>query len=147
MSLRRAVATPFRRRGVDCLSESEFIVALSLDREWFSPDQAKRLVDVAIGEGLLERADDDLRVTFDPTEPEVPEQFEPDESVLQRQSTFERLLGRIVEEGTDKQTAVAEINRLQADLAVSIEAAAALYARRNGIEVGGLADRALSDLQ
>jgi hypothetical protein len=147
MSLRRAVATPFRRRGVDCLSESEFIVALSLDREWFSPDQAKRLVDVAIGEGLLERADDDLRVTFDPTEPEVPEQFEPDESVLQQRSTFERLLGRIVEEGTDKQTAVAEINRLQADLAVSIEAAAALYARRNGIEVGGLADRALSNLQ
>ena len=147
MSLRRAVATPFRRRGVDCLSESEFIVALSLDREWFSPDQTKRLVDVAIGEGLLERADDDLRVTFDPTEPEVPEQFEPDESVLQQRSTFERLLGRIVEEGTDKQTAVAEINRLQADLAVSIEAAAALYARRNGIEVGGLADRALSNLQ
>ena len=147
MSLRRAVAAPFRRRGVNCLSESEFLVALSLDREWFSPDQAKRLVDIAIGEGLLERADDDLRVTFDPTEPEVPEQFEPDESVLQRQSTFERLLGRIVEEGTDKQTAVAEINRLQADLAVSIEAAAALYARRNGIEVGRLADRALSDLQ
>lgn len=147
MSLRRAVAAPFRKRGVDRLSESEFIVALSLDREWFSPDQAKRLVDVAAGEGLLERADDDLRVTFDPAGPGVPEEFEPDESVLQQRSTFERLLERIVGEGTEKQTAVAEINRLQADLAVSIEAAAALYARRNGIEVGELADRALSDLQ
>jgi hypothetical protein len=147
MSLRRAVAAPFRKRGVDRLSESEFIVALSLDREWFSPDQAKRLVDVAAGEGLLERADDDLRVTFDPAGSGAPEGFEPDESVLQQRSTFEQLLDRIVEKGRDKQTAVADINRLQADLAVSIEAAAALYARRNGIEVGELADRALSDLQ
>ena len=55
MSLRVAVATPFRQQGTDRLDEHEFVVALSLDRDWFSPDQAKRLADVAVGEGLVDR--------------------------------------------------------------------------------------------
>jgi len=147
MSLRRAVAAPFRQRGVERIPESELIVALSLDRDWFSPDQAKRLIDVAAGEGLVERRDDDIRITFDAAEVIVPEEFAPDETVLQQRSTFEQLLERIVDHGTDKQTAVAEINRLQADLAVSIEAAAALYARRNGVDVTDIADRAIAGLE
>ena len=146
MSLRRAVAAPFRHRGVERLSESEFVVALSLDRDWFSPDQAKRLIDVATGEGLLERIEDDVRVTFDPGAVDVPEKFSPDESVLQQRSTFEQLLERIGEDGTEKQTAVAEINQLQAELAISIEAAAALYARRQGLNVTDLAERAAGEL-
>jgi hypothetical protein len=147
MSLRRAVAAPFRQRGVERLKQTEFVVALSLDREWFSPDQAQRLVDVAATEGLLERTDGDELVTaFDPYGVEVPDGFEPDESVLQQRSTFERLLANIVDAGTEKQEAVAAINRLQSDLAVSVEAAAALYARRQGLDVTDLARRAEGEL-
>jgi len=146
MSLRRAVAAPFRQRGVEQMSESELVVALSLDRDWFSPDQAKQLIDAGAGEGLLERTGEDVRVTFDLTEVSVPEEFEPDESVIQQRSTFQQLLERIVEDGADKQTAVAEINQLQAKLGVTIEAAASLYARRRGIEVSRLAERATRDL-
>jgi hypothetical protein len=147
MSLQRALAAPFRQRGVRAIPESELIVALSLDRDWFSPDQAKRLIDVAAGEGLVERHDEEVRITFDAAEVAIPDEFAPDESVLQQRSTFEQLLERIVDDGTDKQTAVAEINRLQADLAVSIEAAAALYARRNGLDVTDVADRALAEVE
>jgi len=146
MSLRRAVATPFRQRGVEQLKESEFVVALSLDQEWFSPDQAQRLADVATTEGLLEQRGDELAAVFDPLGVDIPEGFEPDESVLQRRSTFERILAAVVDSGVEKRTAVAEINRLQADLAVSVEAAAALYARRRGVEVADLAARARGEL-
>ncbi|ERH09500.1 MAG: hypothetical protein J07HX64_01257 [halophilic archaeon J07HX64] len=147
MSLRRAVAAPFCQRGVERLKQTEFVVALSLDREWFSPDQTQRLVDVAATEGLLERVDEDeLVAAFDPGGVEVPDGFEPDESVLQQRSTFERLLATIVDAGTEKQEAVAAINRLQSDLAISVEAAAALYARRQGLEVTGLARRAEGEL-
>jgi hypothetical protein len=147
MSLRRAVAAPFRQRGVEQLKQTEFVVALSLDREWFSPDQAQRLVDVAATEGLLERTDGDgLVAAFDPYEVEVPDGFEPDESVLQQRSTFERLLADIVDAGTEKQETVAAINRLQSDLAVSVEAAAALYARRQGLDATDLARRAEGEL-
>ncbi len=146
MSLRRAVAAPFHQRGVDRMSESEFVVALSLDRDWFSPDQAKRLVDVATGEGLLDRDGDDVVATFDTGGVEIPDGFVPDESVVQERSTFERVLDAVVDGGVEKQEAVASINRLQANLGVHIEAAAVLYARQQGVDVTEFVDRAREEL-
>lgn len=146
MSLRRAVAAPYRQRGVECMKESEFVVALSLDRDWFSPDQAKRLVDVATGEGLLEHTDDGLLITLDPLSVDLPEEFEPDEGILRQRTTFERLLDAIADADIEKQTAVAEINRLQAELEISLEAAAALYGRQHDVDVCDLAARALEEL-
>ncbi|MCL7417975.1 MAG: DUF2240 family protein, partial [Halalkalicoccus sp.] len=64
MSLRVAVAAPFQGAGTRTMEESRFVVSLSLDRNWFSPDQAKRLIDVAVSEGLLERTDAGLETTF-----------------------------------------------------------------------------------
>ncbi|MFC7234221.1 DUF2240 family protein [Halosegnis marinus] len=146
MSLRVAVAVPFRAAGSRRMAESSFVVDLSLDRDWFSPDQAKRLVDVAASEGLLDREGDELVAGFDPDGVSVPEGFHPDESVLQQRSVFEKTLGACVEAGVEKQEAVAGINRLQADLAVTIETAAILYARRRGIDVAAETDAALADL-
>jgi hypothetical protein len=146
MSLRRAVAAPFRYRGVERLSESEYIVALSLDRDWFSPDQAKRLVDVAATEGLLDRIDDDVVVAFDAGAVDIDDEFEPDESILQQRTTFERILDTVVDSGIEKQTAVADINHLQSDVAISVEAAALLYAQKHGLDVSELASRARSEL-
>lgn len=146
MSLRRAVAVPFREKGRETLSESEFVVALSLDREWFSPEQAKRLVDVAATEGLLDREDDDLSPTFEPRGVTVPDGFVPSDDVLRQRSNFERALDAIVQSGVEKQDAVAAVNRLQSELGLTVEAAAVVYARREGVELGDLADRAADEL-
>lgn len=146
MSLRRAVAVPFQQRGVERMTESEFVVALSLDRDWFSPDQAKRVVTVGAGEGLLERTDDDVIAGFDPASVDIPDDFEPTEDILTQRSTFERILEAVVDSGIEKQTAVAEINKLQSELAVTIEAAAILYGRRRGLELPELTERARNEL-
>lgn len=146
MSLRTAVAAPFRQEGSREMGESAFVVALSLDRDWFSPDQAKRLVDVAASEGLLERDDGQLRVSFDPGSVDVPEGFTPEESILQERSTFERVLDALVDAGHDKQEAVAAVNGLQSELGVTIEAAAVLYAHRNAVDVQQHAETALGEL-
>ena len=146
MSLRQAVAVPFRTAGTDSLGESEFVVAVSLDRDWFSPDQAKRLVDVAASEGMVDREDGDLVATFDPGEVAVPDDFAPDDDVLRQRSTFERILEASVEAGIEKQAAVAGVNRLQAELGVTLETAAVLYARRKGVDLGDLAERVRADL-
>ncbi|WP_254535337.1 DUF2240 family protein [Halomarina litorea] len=146
MSLRSAVAAPYRAKGRDSIPESEFVVALSLDRDWFSPDQAKRLVDVAVSEGLLAREDGELAVTFDPDDEVVPEEFRPDESVIQTRTTFQRVLDAVVETGESKQETVAGINALQSDLGVTIEAAAVLYAHRRGVDVTDHARRAREEL-
>ncbi|MFB6120297.1 MAG: DUF2240 family protein [Halobacteriaceae archaeon] len=146
MSLRVAVATPFRQHGTDSLDEHEFVVALSLDRGWFSPDQAKRLADVAVGEGLVDRAGDDLVAAFDPGAVEVPEDFEPDESLLQERSPFERAVAAVVETGVAKQEAVAAVNDLQHRLGVTADVAAVLYARDHGADVEDVATSVRSSL-
>lgn len=148
MSLRVVVAAPFRREGRDRVTESDFIVDLSMKRRWFTPEQARRVVDVALSEGLVERGDaDSLDAVFDPREVAIPEGFTPDESVVQRRSTFERVLDALTDAGHEKQESVAAVNRLQADLGVTVEAAGVLYARRRGIDVDELTERALADLE
>ena len=139
MSLKTAVAAPFRQRGTERMAESEFVVALSLDRSWFSPDQAKTLVDIAASEGLVERDDDDLVAVFDAGSVDVPDGFAPGEEILQSRSTFERVLDSVLESGVEKQTAVAEINALQSELGLTLEAAAVVYARSEGVDVTAVA--------
>jgi hypothetical protein len=146
MSLKTAVAAPFRQRGTDRMAESEFVVALSLDRNWFSPDQAKTLVDVATSEGLLEREADALVVGFDASATTIPDGFRPGEEILQSRSTFEQVLDTVVEDGVDKQSAVAGINRLQSELGVTLDAAAVVYARSEGVEVDGIAAEVREEL-
>ena len=146
MSLKTAVAAPFRKRGTDRMAESEFVVALSLDRNWFSPDQAKTLVDVATSEGLLEREDDALVVGFDAASTAIPDGFRPGEEILQSRSTFEQVLDSVVEAGIEKQTAVAGVNTLQSDLGVTLDAAAVVYARSEGVDVEGIAAEVREEL-
>jgi hypothetical protein len=147
MSLRTAVAAPFRTKGRTRIGESEFVVALSLDRDWFSPDQAKRLIDVAVSEGLLQREDSDLVADFSPTSVTIPNDFTPDESILRERTTFERVLASLTDAGETKQESVAAINKLQTDLGVTVEAAAVLYAHRKGLDVSEEVESALADLE
>jgi hypothetical protein len=119
---------------------------MSLDRNWFSPDQAKTLVDVATSEGLLRREDDALVVTFDAAGTEIPDGFRPGEEILQSRSTFERVLDTVVDGGVEKQTAVAGINALQAELGLTLDAAAVVYARSEGVAVGDIATEVREEL-
>ncbi|MFC7116263.1 DUF2240 family protein [Natronoarchaeum sp. GCM10025703] len=146
MSLRITVAAPFRQKGAERLAENEFVVALSLDRDWFSPDQATRLVDVATGRGLLDRSDGHVEITFDPNEVAVPDGFVPDEEIIQQRSPFEQALSALEDEGIEKQAAVAGINRLQSDLGVTIETAAVVFGRRNGVDLSDVARQAREKL-
>ncbi len=146
MSLRVAVAAPFAQHGGKRLRENEFVVALSLDRRWFSPDQAKRLVDVATEQGLIDHDGAHLVATFDPATVTIPEDFVPDKDLLRKRSAFEQVLDALVADGVEKHEAVGAINTLQQELAVTIEAAAVVYAHRQGIDVTELVAVARSTL-
>jgi hypothetical protein len=147
MSLRVAVAAPFKQKGRTRIAEQAFVVALSLDRDWMSPDQAKRLLAVATGEGLIERVDGELEATFDPDGVSIPEEFTPDASLFQERSAFERALDALVDADHDRQETVAAVNRLQQELGLTADVAAVVYARRHGVDVEGAAQKARADLQ
>ncbi|MDZ7730299.1 MAG: DUF2240 family protein [Natrialbaceae archaeon] len=138
MTLRIAVAAPFVQAGTRRMPESEFTVALSLDRGWFTPDQVSQLIEVATGAGLLEHADGDLRLTVDPADVAVPDGFEPAPDILRTQSPFEQVLDVLVADGIEKRAAVGGINSLQANLEITIEAAAVLYAVEHDVDVSAV---------
>lgn len=135
MSLRVVLAAPFKGRGQDRIRESEFIVAISLDRDWLSPDQASRVVERGVERGLLSRKGDVLVVEFDPERVDIPRDFTPNEELFRERSPFEDVLAALIESGMDKREAVAGINKLQAELELSIDAAAVVYAARRGVDV------------
>ncbi|MDZ7850225.1 MAG: DUF2240 family protein [Halodesulfurarchaeum sp.] len=135
MSLRVAVAAPFKRSGRDRLAEQAFVVDLAVDRNWVSPDQAKRLVELGTSRGLLEAEADDLVATFDVTEVTIPDGFTPEETLFQRRSPVEVVIDALVDAGTDRREAVASINALQQDLSITAGTAAVLRARGAGLDV------------
>lgn len=146
MSLQRVVAAPFSQRGETTLSEQEIVVALSLHRDWFSPAQSAKVVKLALSDGLLEETNDGLAPTFDVRSVTIPADFVPDESMMTRRTVFESILETLVAHGIDKREAVGEINQLQRNIDVTIDAAAALYAAKQGIPVGADIDRAKDKL-
>jgi len=135
MSLRVAVAAPFKRAGREKLSEQAFVVDLAVDRNWVSPDQAKHLLSLATRRGLLERDEDDLVATFDVTEVSIPDGYTPDERLFQERSPVEIVIEALEAAGTDRREAVASINELQETLSVTAGAAAVLRARQAGLDV------------
>lgn len=147
MSLRVVVAAPYRQHGERRLTESEFTVALSLDRDWFTPDQATRIAETAITQGLLSRDSDDALVAeFDPSTVEIPPEFSPGENLLQERSAFELVLDALVDAGHPKHEVVAGINRTQANLDITVGAAAVVYARAQGVTVPGAVEQAHLEL-
>ena len=132
---RRILALPFIQAGTDTVPIGDVTVALSVDRDWFSPAEVETLIDIGIDEGALRREGDRLRAAFDYAAVEIPGDFRPPPSVLDRQSPFERLLARFEAAGVDRRSAVAAINARQQRLGVPIELAAALELKIRGLEV------------
>jgi hypothetical protein len=155
VSLRRVVAAPFARRGVEEVTRAEFIYSLTRDLGWYEPDDAEEVVSAALEDCLLEQDDDALRASLDLSEVGIPEGFEPsgvpsasDANGTSAQGVFERAVERLVGAGYDKREAVAEINRTHADMdGARVEAAALVTARREGVRVADLAEEALGELR
>lgn len=147
MSLQVTVAAPFKGKGRTRMREQAFVVDLALDRNWVSPDQAKRLLELGTEQGLLRREDEEVSVAFDLESVTVPDGFSPDESVFQSRSPFEEILDALERAGHERQPTVAAINSLQSDLRVTADTAAVLYARQQGLDVDGAASRVARSLR
>lgn len=147
MTLRLAVAAPFKGNGRSRLREQAFVVDLAIDRNWVSPDQAKQLADLAKRRGLVEEADGELVATFDLDEVTIPEGYVPDESIFNEQTPFETVVDKLVGAGFDRRSAVAGINTLQDELKIPANAAAVVYARGEDVAVADAAERVEAELR
>lgn len=150
MSLRRVVAAPFLRRETDEATRAEFIYSLTRDADWFDTDEAEKVLETGVEEGLLKADGDDVRPAFDVSEVDVPDGFSPSARSLigENRGVFERTVDRLVEAGHDKREAVAEINRRHAEMGdVGVQAAALIVAKQKGLSVADLAEEGLEELK
>jgi hypothetical protein len=148
--LMQALGYLFQRKGSDVLSEKELILSASMDMGWFSPDEAKQLIDVGLELKLLYKTEGGLKPTFDYKSLEIPIDLTPKKNILQLESQEPLLLSivRNIDERTDlgRNEIMAEINRKQDALNVEIEVAAILIAQKYAVDISGFLREAESEI-
>lgn len=143
------VSMPFKRKGKDVLNENEFILALSIDLKWFTPDIAKTVLVEAEKEGLIKRDGVNVSPDFDMSSVQIPSGFKPDSSVFKKKSLFERTIEKIMlDTGMEKRNVIALINKQNEELSkmVEIEVSAIIVAIEQGMEAQNLIDEEYSAL-
>ncbi len=135
------VSMPFLRKGKEAMKESEFVLALSIDLNWFAPEQAKSVLHEAEKSGLLKREGEIIRPSFDVSKVEIPSGFKPETGIFEKKTLFDRTIERIMSNtGIEKRKVIAMVNKKQEELAkmVAIEVSAMLVAIEHGIMVDDL---------
>jgi hypothetical protein len=134
---------PFKRKGKEALKDTEFIMALSMDLKWFTPEQARSVLAEAHRSGLLKSDGELTRPAFDVSKIEIPSGFKPETVDIEKKTVFERVIERIITStGIEKRKVVSMINKKQEELSkqVVIEVSAILVAIENGVLVDDLID-------
>ncbi len=142
-------AQPFKRKGTDCLKESEFVMALSMDLNWFKPDAAKAFVQTAVDNGTIARDEGMLKALFNVGDVEIPMGFKPDASMFQEKDVFEQIVDRIMANtGLEKQKIVASINKKRGETAglFTIEVLGILVAKDHDVVVDDLIEKSYRNL-
>jgi hypothetical protein len=73
----------FKRSGKENLKFSDLYLALSMDLNWFTPDDAKAFINLAIKENLLSKKDTQIKPNFDYEKTNVPVGFTPSKKVFE----------------------------------------------------------------
>ncbi|MDD4566881.1 hypothetical protein L21_1450 [Methanoculleus chikugoensis] len=138
MSVRIAVAAPFKHMRKDRLQKSEFVFYIAIDRKWMNKEQVNQLLERAKAEGLIEVDGGAIRPLFNLADVSIPLGFKPTSDVLATaESPYEELIGRIVAAtGKPPQEVVAELHRIVADNFdgnIRVEAAVVILAKMYGV--------------
>lgn len=151
MEARIALAFVANRQGASVATPSHWANVMSLELGWFSPAQARQYVEAARAEGLLD-GDDELRLTFDHREVEVPRGFRPTGEVPtapERHDPFLDLVDRVAAAtGQGRGAVMQAVSAVQARFGGKLSADAALVrvALDEELDVGAEAQAALARL-
>ncbi len=137
MSVKIAVAAPFKHMRKERLQRSEFVFYIAIDRKWMNKEQANQLLERARSDGLVEVDGGAIRPLFDVAEVSIPLGFKPTSDVLVAESPYEEVIGRIVAAtGKPPQEVIAELHRIVTDHFdgnLRVEAAVVILAKKYGV--------------
>ncbi len=145
--MKKALAFLFQREGSE-ISKEDFVYAQSVDLEWFSSDEARKLIDKALEAGLVDADENIIKANFEYGQIDIPIGFEPSKKILESKSKdiFSEILDEMVEKSSlSKQQIMSKVNEVQDKLDIEIITAMLLVARKNDISINDL-DRKIEEV-
>ena len=101
--IKTIIAFVFKRSGKESLSFSDLYLTLSMDLNWFTPEEAKDFVKVALEEKILKKEGESVTPSFDINKIVVPIGFNPSKKssnlkkieIFEKDDVFNQLVQRI----------------------------------------------------
>jgi len=140
------IAFVFKRSGQSELNFSKLYLTLSMDLDWFTPEEAKIFVDNAIKAGLLVKKDDLLKPNFNFEEIKVPLGFYPSKDlfkekiqvkeVVETKDVLQEIISEIVKKTKlDEKKVNEKINQIVKEKNLNPEVAAVLVGKAFDIDL------------
>lgn len=129
----------FKRSGKEELSAAEIYLPLSMDLKWFTPNQAKAFVNMALQQKFLEKKDSKMIPCFDYKKVVIPVGFSPTkQDVLEKETKLDAIktiMVRISEKAGLSDAEVSErISKTSEEKNISEGVAALLVAKEYNVE-------------
>ena len=149
------IAFVFNRAGKKEMSFSELYLTLSMDLNWFTPEDAKTFTKNAIKNSLLKEEKDLIKPNFDIDEIKVPTGFYPTEQVLQEkkfikekiekkqgETILDIIVEKIVEKSNlDKETILKQIKEIEKEKNITTEISALLVGKEYHLTFEGIFEK------
>jgi len=134
----------FKRSGKKEMSFSEFYLTLSIDLNWFTPEDAKNITQQMIKTGLLSEEKENITPGFDISNIKVPSGFYPTKQVLKKDENIQQkpiiqdvlttIIKKIVEKTNGKQQTIFEqIKNIAEERNTTIEVASLILGKEYNI--------------
>lgn len=136
----------FKRSGKSKLSFSEVYLTLSMDLNWFTPEDAKDFVNIALKQKLLTKKDELIKPNFDYDKIVVPVGFYPSKMVSEEKEVekhdkkdddaLNKIVKRLVEKtDLDEQNIIEKIKEVEKEKNLNLEVAALLVGKEYDISL------------
>jgi len=140
------IAFIFKQSGKKELNASEIYLPLSMQLNWFSPQEAKDFVKIAIKQKFLEEKKNLLNPNFEINKIDIPIGFKPTKKVFQKinekkvklpkKDLSSNIVDKIVEKSNlDKNTIIEKIKKAEQEKNINFDVAALLIGKELNINL------------
>jgi len=136
------IAFLFKRSGKEELTPSDLYLPLSMDLQWFTPNQAKTFVNMALQQKLLIKKEGKLKPSFDYEKIVVPVGFRPSKKPIEEKEVKEEkldaiktIINRIAEKtGLNEKSVIEKIKDFEKERNLRLDVAALLVGKEYDID-------------
>ena len=140
--LETIIAFLFKRSGKEELTPSDLYLPLSMDLQWFTPNQAKTFVNMALQQKLLIKNEGKLKPGFDYEKIVIPVGFRPSKKPIEEKEVKEEkldaiktIINRIVgKTGQDEKSVTEKIKNVEKEKNVRPEIATLLVSKECNVD-------------